>query len=150
MNIELIEIPLSAFIEEGWHLAIEHYEEVAKATGAPLPSIDVEQLISLENCGMIFTIGAFDGEKLIGYSVNQIGRSFNFHDVIMVDNQGLFVSKQYRNTRAGLRLIDETNRVAKERGAVRATWHTYLGTRAATLFDRLGYKAHDIIYTKEL
>ena len=148
--IQVLEIPISAFLEEAWPLALEHYEEVAKATGAPMPSMNREELQLLEERGIIFSIGAFDDEKLIGYSVNQIGRSFNFSSVIMVDNQGLFVQKEYRNTRAGLKLIEETNRVAKARGATIATWHTYQGTRAAQLFDRLGYRAHDIIYTKEL
>ena len=148
--IEIIEIPLSAFIEDAKPIFIEHWEEVAKKTGAPMPSVNTEELQLLEERGIIYTIGAFFEQVLVGYSVNQIGQSFNFSSVTMMDNQGLFIKKEYRNTGAGLKLINESNRIAKARGASIATWHTYQGTRAATLFDRLGYNAHDIIYTKEL
>ena len=148
--IELIEIRMSEWIEEAMPLFIEHWEEVAKVTGVPEPSIDVEYLERAEESGMLFTVGAFVNEELVGYSVNSIGKTLNFDSLVIMDNEGIFIKKQYRAMLGGIRLIEESEKLAKERGATRAKWHTYTGTRAAALFDSLGYKPYDIIYSKEL
>ena len=148
--IELIEIRLSEWMEDAQALFIEHWEEVAKVTGVPEPSLDLEYLEQAEESGSMFTIGAFVNEELVGYSVNSIGQTFNFDTLIIMDNEAIFIKKQYRAMLGGIRLIEESEKLAKERGATRAKWHTYTGTRAAALFDSLGYKPYDIIYTKEL
>jgi len=148
--IELIEIRLSDWLVEAQPLFIEHWQEVAEATGVPKPSLDIEYLEQAEESGSMFTVGAFINEVLIGYSVNSIGKTFNFDTLTIMDNEGIFIKKQYRDMLGGIRLIEESEKLAKERGATRAKWHTYTGTRAAALFDSLGYKPYDIIYTKEL
>jgi GNAT superfamily N-acetyltransferase len=148
--IELIEINASDWLEQAEHLMIEHWEEVAKDTGVPKPSMDGEYLASMEAAGMLFTVGAFVNEELVGYSMNSIGSTINFDTLIVMENQGIFIKKQYRGSLAGIRLIKESERIGKERGASICKWHTYMNTRADKLFDSLGYKAYDILYTKEL
>ena len=148
--IELIEIRLSDWLEEAQPLFIEHWQEVAEVTGVPKPSLDRDNLVQMEDDGMIFSVGAFSGEELIGYSVNSIGKTFNFDTLTIMNNEGIFIKKQYRGSMTGIRLIQESERLAKERGASRAKWHTYKDSRAAALFDSLGYKPYDIIFTKEL
>lgn len=148
--IELIEINASDWLEQAESLMLEHWSEVAEATGVPKPVMDAEYLASMEVDGMLFTVGAFVGEGLVGYSMNSIGRTINFDNLIIMENQGIFIKKQYRGSLSGIRLIKESERIGKERGATRAKWHTYQNTRASALFDSLGYKSFDIIYTKEL
>lgn len=148
--IQIIEIRLSDYIEEAKPLFFEHWQEVAEQTGIPEPRITESLLVQMEEAGMIFTLGVFDELTLVGYSVNSIGRSFNFSTATIMENQGIFIKKQFRGRLAGIRLINESNRIAKDRGAIRAKWHTYKDSRANALFDSLGYHAHDIIYTKEL
>lgn len=148
--IELIEINASDWLEQAESLMLEHWEEVAQVTGVPKPSMDAEYLAQMEAARMLFTIGAFVGEELVGYSMNSIGSTINFDTLIIMENQGIFIKKQYRDMLGGIRLIKESERIGKERGASRCKWHTYRNTRAEKLFQSLGYCAYDVIYTKDL
>jgi hypothetical protein len=70
--------------------------------------------------------------------------------MIVMSNEGIFIRKEHRGSIA-LRLIAETERIAKDRGATRALWHTYMDSRADNLFSRLpGYRVYDKPYSKEL
>jgi hypothetical protein len=148
--IELIEINASDWLEQAQPLMLEHWEEVAKETGVPKPSMNADYLAQQEAQGLLFTVGAFAGTELVGYSMNCIGTTMNFDTLIIMENQGIFIKKQYRAMLVGIKLIKESERIGKARGAIRAKWHTYRNTRADALFDSLGYKAYDVLYTKEL
>ena len=150
LNIQLIEINASSWLEQAESLMLEHWEEVAKSTGVPKPSMDADYLESMEKAGMLFTIGAFVGDELVGYSMNTIGATLNFDKLIIMENQGIFIKKQYRGMLSGKKLKEESDRIGKARGATRAKWHSYMNTRAAALFESLGGKPYDIIFTWEL
>ena len=143
------EIIASEYLDEAEQLMIEHWEEVAKETGVPKPSIDREYLESMEASGQMFCLGVFDGAKLVGYSINSIGNTFNFDDLTIMVNEGIFIKKPYRGS-IGKLLILESERIGKARGATRSKWHTYKDSRADRIFSAMGYHAYDVIYTKEL
>ena len=145
------EVRATDILAEAQPLMIEHWEEVAKATGTPEPRIDPVQLATLEDAGATVTLGVFDDAgKLVGYSLNLIGPPIDFAGMLVMQNEGIFIRKEHRCSVA-VRLIAESERIAKERGATRALWHTYMDSRADALFSRLpGYKVYDRPYSKEL
>ena len=145
------EVRATDILEEAQPLMREHWEEVAKVTGAPEPRIDPVQLVTLEDAGATVTLGVFDeAGKLVGYSLNLIGPPIDFAGMLVMQNEGIFIRKQYRGQVADqLRL--ESERIAKERGATRALWHTYLDSRADAWFSRMPeYRVYDRPYSKEL
>lgn len=145
------EVRASDILAEAQPLMIEHWEEVAKATGVPEPRIDPIQLAMLEDAGAVVTVGVFDeAGALVGYSLNLIGPPIDFAGLLVMQNEGIFIQPAHRG-RDSIRLIDASERISKERGATRAIWHTYMDSRADALFSRLpGYKVYDRLYSKEL
>jgi len=149
--ISILEINASEWLEKAAPLMELHWEEVAKDTGVPRPNMDKGYLELAEEAGRMFTLGMFNDEELIGYSMNDIGATLNFDNLVIADNQGIFIKKEYRARLLGVRLIHETEKLAKKRGATRFKMHTYMDSRADKLLRRLqGYSAYDIIHTKEL
>lgn len=149
--LQIREINASEYLDRAAPLALEHWEEVAKATGVPKPYLDPKCIDALQQAGALVTLGVFDeAGEMVGYSLNLIGPPVDFANMIVMQNEGIFIRKDHRG-KAALRLISESERIAKERGATRALWHTYLDTRASDLFSRLpGYTVYDRPYSKEL
>ena len=61
-----------------------------------------------------------------------------------------FVSKEYRKGRIGIRLFQYAEKVLKERGFNRIVMHTKIHLDNSKLFEYLGYKFTDKIFTKML
>lgn len=148
--IQIREIIASEYLEQARELMLSHWHEVAEQTGMPEPTIDIDGLKAIENAGLVLTLGAFDGEVMVGYSINIIANTFNFADLKIMQNEGLFLNKEYRGKLIGVKLIKESERLARARGAVRAQWHTYLDSEADALFTSMHYPAYDRIFSKEL
>jgi hypothetical protein len=87
---------------------------------------------------------------IVGYSLNFIGPHFHYSDLVVCNNDVLFLRNDLRPSTVGLRLIRETERVAKTRGARLMLWHAKDQTSLAKIMPRMGYVVQDIIYSKEI
>lgn len=112
--------------------------------------LNVDAIARLQDMGFMFALAAFQDEQIIGYSTAMIGpHTFN-PGMLFCNSDALFVLPEWRKSSAGARLIIETERVAKQRGAVRMLWHTRAGTPLAEVLKRRGYSPADIIVMKEI
>lgn len=135
------------FFEE---LFKEHWEEVAKNKKLMILKPDYEKYKMLESCGIMKTIVAYDGDVVVGYSVNFIQPHLHYSDVVSCFNDIVFLSKEKRNSPLGLKLIRETERAAKRWGAHMMLWHVKEGTSIDKILPRIGYGIQDIVYSKTL
>lgn len=108
----------------------------------------VELVRLLQERGVMFVLGAFDGERLIGYSSAVLGPHVFNSEIISCESSALFVLPAWRKTSAGARLIAETEKVAAARGANRMLWHTRAGTPLAATLERRGYRPADVTVMK--
>lgn len=145
--MRIAEIDVEPHIEQAAGLLSLNWAE----TGFDFPlNPDWESLTALQRLGALFVIGAFDGDNMIGYSTAYIApHPFN-PAVVVSQSSALFVRMDYRCTSAGARLIVETERVAKARGARIMAWHTRAGTSLAETMTARGYVPADSVVTKEL
>lgn len=112
---------------------------------------DAEAYRRAAAAGVLFALAAYDGDQVVGYSTAFVTPHHFNPSLIVAHTDALFVSKPYRAGTAGGRLLAETERVAKARGAHRICWHTRAGTTLAdTLARRPGYTPVDVIVQKEL
>lgn len=111
---------------------------------------DVAMMQRLQDAGVLFFLAAFDEAEIIGYSSAMIAPHTYNPAIVCCSSDALFVTKRWRPTSAGARLIIETERVAKRRGAVRMLWHTRAGTPLSSVLERRGYQPADIIVMKEI
>jgi GNAT superfamily N-acetyltransferase len=154
------EIIASEWIDRAWPLLEEHYAELATVPDIMLLKPDVERYQTLEAAGNLFAIGMFDThvdahvdagvETLVGYSVNIVCTNLHYGDLLMCQNDLLFVRKSHRRGMTGMRLITATERAAKDRGVKMMLWHAKPGTTLDRMLPRLGYGIQDIIYSQVL
>ncbi len=149
------EIVASEWIDRAWPLLEEHYAELATVPDIMLLKPDVERYQTLEAAGNLFAIGMFDihgdgGETLVGYSVNIVCTNLHYGDLLMCQNDLLFVRKSHRRGMTGVRLITATERAAKERGVKMMLWHAKPGTTLDRMLPRLGYDPFETIHYQVL
>jgi GNAT superfamily N-acetyltransferase len=144
------EIVASEWIDRAWPLLEEHYAELATVPDIMLLKPDVERYQTLEAAGNLFAIGMFHKEELVGYSVNIVCTNLHYGDLLMCQNDLLFVRKSHRRGMTGMRLITATERAAKERGVKMMLWHAKPGTTLDRMLPRLGYGIQDVIYSQVL
>lgn len=103
-----------------------------------------------QQAGAMFALGAFDGDKIVGYSSAFLTpHTFN-GSLYCCHSDALYVLPEYRAAMIGARLIIETELTAKARGANRMLWHTRAGTTLAEVLEKRGYIPADIVVMKEI
>tara|TARA_R110000803_G_scaffold154638_5_gene219438 strand:+ start:812 stop:1261 length:450 start_codon:yes stop_codon:yes gene_type:complete len=149
----MIDIRLSdvaEMLEHSEQLFQEHYDEIALNKTLMVLKPDTEKYYSMEERNGLLVLSAWEGEELIGYSVNFLINHLHYADLNLCSNDLLFVKKEYRSSKTGLKLMRETEKRAKELGATLMLWHAKPDTALNALMPRLGYKVQDIIYSKEI
>lgn len=131
-------------------LLAEHWEEVALNKDLMVLDPNEAAYGLLESAGVLFALGAFDGPDLVGYSATMVQQHLHYKHLRYAVNDVLFVGKQHRNGRLGVRLMRETERVAKERGAQLMLWHAKPDTALEGILPRMGYVVQDVIFSKAL
>lgn len=126
-----------------------HWEEIALDKVLTVLAPDWSRYAALEDAGVLMAIGAFDDAgEMVGYSVTFINAHIHYRNLVYAHNDVLYVRPEHRNSKVGLKLIRETERLAKERGAGMVSWHAKENTTLASLLPRMGYRVQDIIFSK--
>lgn len=149
----MIEIRLSnadEMLANAGELFSEHWEEVALNKDVMVLKPDEQRYRNIEANGMLLAIGAFEDGKIVGYSVNIVTTHSHYADLVICNNDVLFVTESKRAGRLGLKLIRETERLAKERGVQLMLWHAKPNTALEKMMPRLGYGVQDIIFSIQI
>ena len=128
----------------------EHYEEIARNKQIMKLKPDEETYRKMESAQQIFILSARQDDVLIGYSVNFVTNHLHYADLRIAQNDLLFISKEHRGGRIGLKLIRETENHATSLGCKLMLWHCKENTTLSALLPRIKYGVQDIIYSKEL
>ena len=128
----------------------EHYEEIARNKQVMKLKPNWPMYESVDKNGFLFIYLAMQGDVCIGYSMNIIMHHFHYADLRVTQNDVLFIKKEFRGGRIGLRLMKVTEDYAKSLGCKVMLWHAKEDTTLAALLPRLKYGVQDIIFSKEL
>ena len=110
-------------LAEAQTLFDEHYEEIARNKQVMVLKPDEETYRKSEEMGTIFILSARQNDVLIGYSVNFVSNHLHYADLKLAQNDLLFISKEHRGGRVGLRLIKDTENHARSLGCKLMLWH---------------------------
>ena len=127
-----------------------HWEEVALHKGLMRLDPDWLRYRAMEQRGLLLALALEVDGEVVGYTLGTVAPHLHYQDLMVYANDAVFVDAKHRGGGVGLRLMRETERVAKSRGAQMAAWHAKQGTRMDALMPRLGYGVQDIIYTRAL
>ena len=106
---------------------------------------------SFEECNALICLAAFDDdENVVGYSTGLLMPHIFNPSIRVCQMHALFVQKDKRRSTLPGRLMLETERVSKDRGAQLLIWQTRAGTGLATTLAKRGYTEIDVAMMKEI
>ena len=128
----------------------EHYEEIAlrKDLMELKPNWPLYEAMN-DNNGL-FVYLAMQDNVCIGYSLNLVSYHLHYADLKYCTNDVLFIKKEFRGSRIGLKIMKVTEEHAKAEGCTIMLWHAKENTALDKLLPRLNYGVQDIMYSKEL
>jgi GNAT superfamily N-acetyltransferase len=137
------------FLAEFERIFPEHYEELCVTKDFPL-SPDYDAYRRLANAGLLRTVTCRANGELVGYIVFYITPHLHYSTCLTATEDIYYVKKEYRKGRVGIKLFQYAEQVLKERGVQRIIMHTKVHLDNSRLFEYLGYKWTDKIFTKML
>lgn len=141
---------VSEMLANAGELFEEHWDEIALNKQVMVLKPDEARYRAMEQAGSLLILAAWEGEALVGYSVNFIINHLHYADLRLCSNDLLFITRSKRAGRLGLKMIRETEKCAAEKGAKLMLWHAKPDTALAVMMPRMGYGVQDIIFSKEI
>lgn len=133
----------------GAEALLKEYATELVVDGAPAFSAKTEIYHTLEASGLFHTIGAFLGDKLVGFVTVLVSVAPHV-GVLMAVTESLFVAKAHRKTGAGLKLIRQAEACAIEKGAPCLLISAPFGGVLAEVLPRIGYVETNRIFFRDL
>jgi GNAT superfamily N-acetyltransferase len=138
-----------AFVEELKELFPLHYEELCVTKDFPLAP-DYDAYKRLAEAGMLRCITVRADDEVIGYAIFIIQPHLHYMTCKTAFEDIYYIRPDYRKGRIGIRLFKYAEEVLKGIGVNRIIMHTKIHMDNSKLFEYLGYKWTDKLYTKIL
>ena len=97
---------------------------------------NLEYYRQAEESGAFKVIGAFSGERIVGFGAFVL-IVIPHYSTVTASVESVFLSKDFRLGAAGLRLINAVSQAAKDAGASGIYWGCRSGSRLEALFERV-------------
>jgi GNAT superfamily N-acetyltransferase len=138
-----------AFVEELKKLFPLHYEELCVTKDFPLTP-DYDAYKRLADAGMLRCITVRADEEVIGYAIFIVQPHLHYMTCKTAFEDIYYIRPDYRKGRVGIRLFKYAEEVLKGIGVNRIIMHTKIHMDNSKLFEYLGYKWTDKLFTKIL
>jgi GNAT superfamily N-acetyltransferase len=138
-----------AFVEELKELFPLHYEELCVTKDFPLVP-DYDAYKRLADAGMLRCITVRADEELIGYIIFIVQPHLHYMTCKTAFEDIYYVRPDFRKGRVGIRLFKYAEEVLRSIGVNRVIMHTKIHMDNSKLFEYLGYKWTDKLFTKIL
>jgi GNAT superfamily N-acetyltransferase len=139
-----------ALIEELKPLTVRHYEEVALHKGDVPLDPDWNKYKRLVELGFVMFVGARNNGKLVGYSLFIMADMIHYRTTRLADNDVLYLSPEYRQGMAGVKMIKFCEAELKQQGIKKILWHVKQARDFRKILYRMGYVDEDMILSKIL
>lgn len=148
--MEIKRIIATEKIEECWDLLQAHRDELTTNKELMVLKPDVPKYLALEAAGCLISLALYDGDKIVGYSVNIVTRNLHYADLVYMHNDIIFLDRDYRGGRMGLKLITDTEEAARAEGSKIMLFHAKQNTPFEAILRKMGYGVQDIMFSKVL
>lgn len=124
MRVE-IDLDMQSFFNQGKGILNEHWSQVANNQDSILLEPDEEKYIFLQKANALLNVVLFDecGE-MIGYSIVFLQPHMHYKNDVFAFVDAIYVREKHRNSRAGLVLINEVERLCIEKRVSLLSYHT--------------------------
>jgi len=135
---------------EDWKQIIdEHYEELSVTKEYPLDP-DFDAYKALWDMGRLKFISCKDNGKLVGYIIFFVAPHIHYKSCLTAQEDIYYLKKEYRKGRVGIRMFQFAEKVLKDQAVNRVIYNTKIHQDNSSLFEYLGYKLIDKVFTKML
>lgn len=138
-----------AFVEEMKTLFPLHYDELCVTKDFPLTP-DYDAYKRLADAGMLRCVTVRADEEMIGYAIFIVQPHLHYMTCKTAFEDIYYIRPDFRKGRVGIRLFKYAEEVLQRIGVNRIIMHTKIHMDNSKLFEYLGYKLTDKIYTKIL
>lgn len=128
----------------------EDWEEIEHQKSRRPLNPDWEAYANLELAGVLKIFTARDGKQLVGYASCFLLPDIHSRGIISANFEILFVTASHRNGFVGLRLMKFAEKCVKQDGAKFCFVTTTQQNSASKMMERLGYKAIETKFEKDL
>lgn len=128
---------------------VDEYADESSIDGLPRPKAKVELYMALEATGLTRSFGAFDGDVLCGFVV-VLAPVLPHYGATVCTTESLFVAKSHRSSGAGLSLLREAEKIAKELGSPGLLVSAPFGGVLAQVLPRSGYRQTNAVFFKNV
>jgi len=148
-DIRYINADFLSFLPDLKILLPAHYEELCVTKDFPLAP-DYDAYERLAEAGQIVCIVCMDGDELIGYIIFIVQPHLHYKTCLTAFEDIYYLKPEYRKGRTGIRMFKYAEEVLKSVGVNRIIMHTKVHLDNSRLFEYLGYKNSDKLFTKIL
>lgn len=124
---------------------IDEYADESKVEGLPKQNAKISMYEAMEKANAIKSIGAFFDDKLIGF-ILLIAPIMPHYDARLAVTESFFVSKEYRKTGAGLKLINAAKEYTKNQNACGLMLTAPEGSDLAKVLPKVGCKESNRVF----
>lgn len=151
MSVRYVVEDPATFIEELREIIPAHYDELCVTKDFPLAP-DYEAYGRMYMAGMLKCVTARNEEDgdLIGYAIFIVQPHLHYKTCKTAFEDIYFLRKEHRLGRTGIRLFQFAEEALRADGVNRIIMHTKIHLDNSRLFEYLGYKHTDKLYTKIL
>lgn len=139
----------ATFVEELKQVIPVHYDELCVAKDFPLDP-NWEAYGRVYAAGMLKCITARTEDELVGYALFIVQPHIHYKTCKTAFEDVYFLKKEHRLGRTGIRLFQFAEEALRADGVNRVIMHTKIHVDNSRLFEYLGYKYTDKLYTKIL
>jgi len=125
--------------EEGQELLEEHYQELTLHKEVVKLEVDWDGYQQLEDKGTLASIGLWEEDRLIGYSVFIVVNHIHYKGLKVGNNDVIFLTPGKRKGRLGIVLIKQSERLLKILGVHKVLFHCKYDTVIGPLLKKMGY-----------
>lgn len=126
----------------------DHWEEIALNKSKIALNPDWDAYEDLEQAGKLKVFTARTDDKMIGYFVVIVGVNLHYKDHIFAVNDILYLDKDYRKGRTGLKLIKFAETCLKEDGVSVLNINTKVHKPFDSLMEYMGFNLIERVYSK--
>lgn len=125
------------------------YAQESAIDGLGAHNVQIEAYRQMEAAGMLYLIGAFDDDTLVGFLVLVVTSMPHFGS-LAATVESFFVSSHARKGGTGLRLLRSAESLACSLGVPAMFTHAPVGSRLDTVLAHLGYAEASRVFFKNL
>jgi len=125
-----------------------HYSQLSDKVFPLEP--DYKKYNTLQDLGMLWCLGVYDDEKLIGYAVFIVSTHLHYASAKHAMEDLYWIDEEYRKGFTGVRLFKEIENGLKQIGVQKIILGTKTKADVGRIFERLGYKQFECLYGKAI